>query len=73
LRYLVNYQGEEFFINLDEMIKPKLGYYLEIKARTWSQNDAEEKSHLIEGLLEFLGASDLERISQDYLNIVLRQ
>ena len=73
MRYLVNYQGEEFFINLDEMIKPKLGYYLEIKARTWSQNDAEEKSHLIEGLLEFLGASDLERISQDYLNIVLRQ
>lgn len=71
LRYLVNFQGEEFFINLDEMIKPKLGYYLEIKARTWSQNDAEEKSRLIEGLLDFLGASDLERITEDYLDIVL--
>jgi 5-methylthioadenosine/S-adenosylhomocysteine deaminase len=73
LRYLVNYQGEEFFINLDEMIKPKLGYYLEIKSRTWSQTDAEEKSRLIEGLLEFLGASQLERISNDYLDIVLGQ
>lgn len=73
LRYLVNFQGEEFFINIDEMIKPKLGYFLEIKARTWSQSDAEEKSLLIESLLKFLGASNLERITQDYLDVVLAQ
>jgi 5-methylthioadenosine/S-adenosylhomocysteine deaminase len=73
LRYLVNYQGEEFFINIDELIRPKLGYFLEIKARTWSQTDAEEKSLLIEDLLKFLGALDQERITQDYLVVVLAQ
>ena len=73
LRYLVNFQGEEFFINIDEMIKPRLGYFLEIKARTWSQTDAEEKSLLIEGLLNFLGASGMDRISQDYHKVVTAQ
>ena len=73
LRYLVNFKGEEFFINIDELIKPKLGYFLEIKARTWSHTDAEEKSHLIEGLLEFLGASTFARITQDYFDVVLAQ
>ena len=73
LRYLVNFQGEEFFINIDEIIKPRLGYFLEIKARTWSQTDAEEKSQLIEGLLAFLGASGQDRISQDYHKVASAQ
>jgi len=73
LRYLVNFKGEEFFINLDEMIRPRLGYFLEIKARTWSQTDAEEKSQLIEGLLQFLGAENFKRITRDYLDVVLEQ
>ena len=72
MRYLVNYEGEEFFINIDELIKPKLGYFLEIKARTWSQIDAEEKSDLIINLIEFLGVSAEEKITKDYLEIVGR-
>jgi len=72
VRYLVNYEGEEFFINIDELIKPKLGYFLEIKARTWSQIDAEEKSDLIINLIEYLGVSAEERITKDYLEIVER-
>ena len=70
MRYLVNFKGEEFFINIDEMIKPKLGYFLEIKARTWSQVDAEEKSNLIVSLLEYLGVSAEEKITKDYLEII---
>ncbi|MDO9545297.1 MAG: amidohydrolase family protein [Pelolinea sp.] len=70
MRYLVNFKGEEFFINIDEMIKPKLGYFLEIKARTWSQIDAEEKSDLIVSLIEFLGVSAEEKITKDYLEII---
>jgi len=70
MRYLVNYKGEEFFINIDEMIKPKLGYFLEIKARTWSQVDAEVKSNLIVSLIEFLGVSAEEKITKDYLEII---
>jgi len=72
MRYLVNYEGEEFFINIDELIKPKLGYFLEIKARTWSQIDAEEKSDLIINLIEYLGVSAEEKITKDYLEIIGR-
>jgi 5-methylthioadenosine/S-adenosylhomocysteine deaminase len=72
MRYLVNYKGEEFFINIDEIKTPKLGYFLEIKARTWSQNDAEEKSDLIISLIEYLGVSAEERITKDYLEIIER-
>ena len=59
-------------INIDELIKPKLGYFLEIKARTWSQIDAEEKSDLIINLIEYLGVSAEEKITKDYLEIVGR-
>jgi 5-methylthioadenosine/S-adenosylhomocysteine deaminase len=72
MRYLVNYKGEEFFINIDELIKPKLGYFLEIKARTWSQIDAEEKSDLIINLIEYLGVSAEKKITKDYLEIIGR-
>jgi len=70
LRYLVDFNGEEFFINLDHMKKPDLGYFLEIKARTWSEKDAEEKSAIILDLLEFLGVSRDKRLTKDYIEIV---
>ena len=69
-RYLINFKNEEFFINLDEIIRPKLGYFLEIKSRTWSEKDAEEKTELIDGLLDYLGVSDQEKITEDYIQIV---
>ena len=43
LRYLIKYQGTEFFINIDTIVKPGLGKFLEIKSRTWSRKDAEQK------------------------------
>jgi len=70
LRYLVEYKGEEFFINVDEIKKPALGYFLEIKARTWSEKDAEEKSTLVTDLLDLLGASSGAKIVKDYIEIV---
>ena len=70
LRYLAEYKGEEFFINLDKMIKPDLGFFLEIKSRTWSEKDAEEKSSTILELLEFLGVSRGKKITKDYIEIV---
>ncbi|MGD2027114.1 MAG: amidohydrolase, partial [Anaerolineales bacterium] len=30
LRWLVRYKGEEFYVNIDEVSKPQLGYYLEV-------------------------------------------
>lgn len=69
LRYLVRFKGTEFFINLDDMQKPKLGHFLEIKSRTWSRNDAEKKSRLVVDLIRFLGESPKETLSEDYVEM----
>jgi 5-methylthioadenosine/S-adenosylhomocysteine deaminase len=70
-RFLVNYKGTEFFINVDQLIKPDLGYFLEIKSRTWSRQDAERKSTLVAELITLLGASAEETITQDYIETAL--
>lgn len=70
LRYLVRYQETEFFINLDTVNKPSLGHFLEIKSRTWSRKDAELKSRLVVELINRLGASPEQTISQDYFELL---
>ena len=69
-RYLVEFKGEEFFINIDKMIKPALGYFLEVKSRTWSEKDAEEKALIIIDLINFLGVSTEQKLTKDYIEIV---
>lgn len=71
LRYLVEFKDMEFYINLDEMLKPKLGHFLEIKSRTWSRKDAEVKSRLVVDLIRFLGESPEKTISNDYLEMAV--
>lgn len=70
LRWLVEYKDTEFFINLDQMTEPQLGYFLEIKSRTWSRKDAEHKARLTNELLALLGASGGEPVTEDYIDIV---
>jgi 5-methylthioadenosine/S-adenosylhomocysteine deaminase len=70
LRYMVNYKGTEFYINIDEVNKPDIGFYLEIKSRTWSRRDAIEKSNMIVDLINYLDASPEKAISQDYFDLV---
>lgn len=70
MRYLVVYKDTEFFINVDKFELPKLGYFLEVKSRTWSQQDAEKKARLAEDLLKALGASPKDVISNDYIEMV---
>ncbi len=65
-RFLVNYKGEEFFINIDKMITPSLGSFFEIKSRTWSRQDAEQKSKLSIELIKTLHEGPLEMVSKDY-------
>jgi len=69
LRWLVRYKNEEFFINLDRVETPSLGYYLEIKSRTWSRRDAEEKANCSSELILLLGGSLENTITQDYVEI----
>lgn len=70
LRYLVEYKKTEFFINLDEILKPAGGEFAEIKSRTWSQKDAEVKSRLISELLLELGLSLDDVVSEDYFEML---
>ena len=54
-RWLVKYQGTEFYVNIDTVSQPDLGHFLEVKSRTWSLRDAERKSEMIAELVTFLG------------------
>ena len=69
-RWLILYKETEFFVNLDQMREPQLGYYLEIKTRTWSRKDAERKAQLASELLSVLGASGDEKVMEDYIDLV---
>lgn len=71
LRWRVLFHGTEFFINLDRVDTPKLGYFLEIKSRTWSRRDAEYKARVVAELLRFLGASPENTLAQDYIQMAL--
>ena len=70
LRWHVRYQGEEFYINLDTVERPDLGYFMEIKSRTWSRKDANRKAQLAAELVAFIGASGAEHITSDYIGLV---
>jgi 5-methylthioadenosine/S-adenosylhomocysteine deaminase len=69
LRWLVKYKDEEFFINLDQVQTPRLGWFLEIKSRTWSRRDAQEKASLTSELITLLGGSLEKTVSKDYIQI----
>lgn len=69
LRWRILFRGTEFFINLDRVDQPPLGTFIEIKSRTWSRRDAELKAEMAAQLLDFLGVSGEERVTQDYLTL----
>ncbi len=70
LRWRVIFQGTEFYINLDRVDQPELGYFLEVKSRTWSRQDAEHKASVSRELIDFLGATSEETVLDDYIQIV---
>jgi len=70
LRWHIRYKNTEFFINLDEVKKPLMGYFLEIKSRTWSRKDAELKAELASELLDLLGVGNAEAVTQDLIEIL---
>jgi 5-methylthioadenosine/S-adenosylhomocysteine deaminase len=70
LRWLIKYKDTEFFVNLDRVTEPELGYFLEIKSRTWSRKDADNKAQLVNELLSMLGAEAGEKVTKDYIDII---
>jgi 5-methylthioadenosine/S-adenosylhomocysteine deaminase len=69
LRWLVRYKDEEFFINLDRVDTPDLGYYLEIKSRTWSRLDAADKAKWTTELITLLSGSLEKTVTKDYVEL----
>jgi 5-methylthioadenosine/S-adenosylhomocysteine deaminase len=70
LRWFIKYKNTEFYINLDKVTTPDLGYFVEVKSRTWSRKDADYKAQLVSELLNLLGASQGEVVTKDYIDIV---
>jgi len=71
LRWRTLFHGTEFYINVDRVDHPNLGYFLEVKSRTWSKRDAEHKARVVTELIRSLGASPEKSIAQDYLEMIL--
>jgi len=69
-RWKVCFRDIEFYINVDRLDDPKLGTFLEVKSRTWSLDDAEEKAQIAEDMLRLLGTSPQENETLDYIQIV---
>jgi 5-methylthioadenosine/S-adenosylhomocysteine deaminase len=70
LRWRVLFQGTEVYINLDHLETPDLGYFLEVKSRTWSKRDAEYKAEIAANLIRLLGGSPENNVIKDYIEMV---
>lgn len=69
-RWHVLYQGTDFAINIDKLQQPAHdGYYLEIKARTWSKRDAEVKADLIGEMLDVFGIPHDAVVGKEYVDL----
>lgn len=73
LRWLIKYKETDFYLNLDNVTTPSLGYFLEIKSRTWSRKDADNKAKLLEELLGLFGVAQDAVVTKDYIEIVENQ
>ncbi len=70
-RYRVKFEDTEFAINFDRTTRPQgLGTFVEIKARTWSASDAEQKARLAAKVLRRLGLQSSREKQGDYLELV---
>lgn len=70
LRWRVLFQGTEVYINLDHLENPSLGYFVEVKSRTWSKRDAEYKAEIAANLIRLLGGSPENNVTKDYIEMI---
>ncbi|MBM4465951.1 MAG: amidohydrolase [Chloroflexi bacterium] len=68
-RWHIRYKGVQFAVNLDRLTKPAHeGAFLEIKSRTWSKKDAEQKALLIGELLDVFSVDRESLLKRDYVD-----
>jgi 5-methylthioadenosine/S-adenosylhomocysteine deaminase len=59
----------DFAANLDRLIRPSPGdVYLELKARTWSKQDALQKAEMISELLDVLAVDKGGLVQDEYVS-----
>jgi 5-methylthioadenosine/S-adenosylhomocysteine deaminase len=69
-RWLVAFRGAQFYVHLDRLLDPSTdGYFLEVKSRTWSRHDAQDKAAIITALVTRLGARPDQAIAADYVDL----
>jgi 5-methylthioadenosine/S-adenosylhomocysteine deaminase len=70
LRWHIDYRGERFYVNLDRVLRPAVdGLFIEIKSRTWSLQDAEQKAEFIREMMAILGVSTDATLVEGYLEL----
>jgi 5-methylthioadenosine/S-adenosylhomocysteine deaminase len=71
-RWHIMYKGILFYINLDRLEKPDYpDYFLEIKSRTWSAQDADQKAKLADEMITRLGIQADQMIRREYLELAV--
>ena len=69
-RWQILFRGVPFFLHVDRITRPDLpGHFIELKSRTWSAEDAEEKARLIQEMLGILGIGANDIIPRDYVEL----
>lgn len=68
-RWRIKYKGVEFAVNVDRLIQPASEEtYLELKARTWSKQDALQKAALLSELLGALDIDEPKLLQDEYMS-----
>lgn len=70
-RFHIVFKGIKFFVNVDTMGSPNIGKFVEIKSKTWSRIDAQQKTKLVTSLMEFLGLDSTNMLTEDYHELSL--
>ncbi|HEX2906322.1 MAG TPA: amidohydrolase [Phototrophicaceae bacterium] len=69
-RWHILFQGVLFYVNVDRLISPELPQtFIELKSRTWSKSDAENKADRIQEMMQILGITAADIVRQEYLEM----
>ncbi len=69
-RWRIRYRATDFAVNIDTLVgQSEPGPYLEIKSRTWSRRDADERATMIGELLQRCGITDAALLKQEYVEL----
>ncbi len=68
-RWHIDYRGMRFYVNLDRLLEPSYeSYFLELKSRTWSPTDAEDKAAAMTELLDLLRIGKEALTQKEYVD-----